>query len=110
MDNLSVHKVRGILRPLFDKKIEVIFLPPYSPDFSPIENFWNEIKIVIRKAKIKKTLKMLSVQLLILCLLKIFYPILNILVIYTFKFKLLYSLDLYNLFLFLYQFFSKDRL
>ncbi|MDR1364794.1 MAG: transposase [Oscillospiraceae bacterium] len=57
MDNLSVHKVRGILRPLFDKKIEVIFLPPYSPDFSPIENFWNEIKIVIRKAKIKENLE-----------------------------------------------------
>jgi transposase len=42
MDNLSVHKVKGVLQALFDKGIEVVLLPPYSPDFIPIENFWNE--------------------------------------------------------------------
>jgi transposase len=53
MDNLSVHKVKDVLKPLFDKGIEVVFLPPYSPDFSPLENFWNEMKIMVRKLKVK---------------------------------------------------------
>jgi transposase len=53
MDNLSVHKVKGVLQPLYDKGIEVVFLPQYSPDFSPIENFWNEMKVMLRKLKIK---------------------------------------------------------
>jgi transposase len=53
MDNLAVHKVKGVLQPLFDKEVEVVFLPPYSPDFNPIENFWNEMKIIFRKLKIK---------------------------------------------------------
>ena len=36
LDNLSPHKVKNVLEPLIDKGINVIFLPAYSPDFSPI--------------------------------------------------------------------------
>ncbi len=34
-------------------KINVIFLPPYSPDFNPIEKMWSKIKSVLRKLKIR---------------------------------------------------------
>jgi len=30
---------------------EVWFLPPYSPDFNPIEKMWSKIKAFLRKAK-----------------------------------------------------------
>jgi transposase len=35
LDNLSVHKVKGVLDPLLEKGVKVWFLPPYNPDFNP---------------------------------------------------------------------------
>ena len=43
LDNLSAHKVKGALKPLYDKGINVIFLPPYSHDFNPIEQAWSKM-------------------------------------------------------------------
>jgi len=40
LDNLSAHKVENSLQPLYDKGINVVFLPPYSHDFNPIEQAW----------------------------------------------------------------------
>ena len=51
LDNLSPHKVKDALKPLTDKGINVIFLPPYSPDFNPIELAWSKIKTYLRKVK-----------------------------------------------------------
>jgi len=51
LDNLSVHKVKDVLKPLIDKGINILFLPPYSPDFNPIELAWSKIKASLRKAK-----------------------------------------------------------
>jgi len=34
-------------------KINVIYLPPYSPDFNPIEKMWSKLKSVLRKLKIR---------------------------------------------------------
>jgi transposase len=51
LDNLSVHNVKGVLKPLIEKGIKVLFLPPYSPDFNPIENAWSKIKSILRKLK-----------------------------------------------------------
>lgn len=51
LDNYSVHKVAGILDPLIKKGVRILFLPPYSPDFSPIELAWSKIKAYLRKAK-----------------------------------------------------------
>ena len=49
MDNLSVHKNSFDMK-LFNKKdIEIKYLPPYSPDFNPIENMWGKAKGIIRK-------------------------------------------------------------
>jgi len=51
LDNLSSHKVKDALRPLYDKGIKVVFLPPYSHDFNPIEQAWSKIKSYLRKVK-----------------------------------------------------------
>ena len=49
MDNVSFHKVQGIEELIRSVRAEVIFLPPYSPDFNPIENMWSKIKAILRK-------------------------------------------------------------
>ena len=51
LDNLSAHKVKDVLKPLYDKGIKVVFLPPYSQDFNPIEHAWSKIKAYLRKVK-----------------------------------------------------------
>ena len=51
LDNLSAHKVKGALKPLADKGINVVFLPTYSQDFNPIELAWSKIKAYLRKVK-----------------------------------------------------------
>ena len=51
MDCLSVHKVAGISEAVEAAGANVVYLPPYSPDFNPSENFWSEIKSVMRRLK-----------------------------------------------------------
>ena len=51
MDNLSSHKVKGALDPVYQKGATVLFLPPYSPDFNPIELSWSKMKAILRKLK-----------------------------------------------------------
>ena len=51
LDNLSAHKVIDALKPLYDKGINVIFLPSYSHDFNPIEQAWSKIKAYLCKIK-----------------------------------------------------------
>jgi transposase len=48
MDNCSIHKGEEV-RALIEKAgAKLIFLPPYSPDFSPIENCFSKIKSILR--------------------------------------------------------------
>jgi transposase len=51
MDNLSSHKVSGVLDPIYEKGATVLFLPPYSPDLNPIEMSWSKMKSDLRKLK-----------------------------------------------------------
>lgn len=44
MDNFSSHKVNGIKEAIECAGANLIYLPPYSPDFSPIENCWSKLK------------------------------------------------------------------
>lgn len=53
MDNLSSHKVVGIVEAIEAVGASVLFLPPYSPDFNPIELMWSKMKAVLRKLKIR---------------------------------------------------------
>lgn len=48
MDNCSIHKGAEIERLIRDAGARLIYLPPYSPDFSPIENCWSKIKTILR--------------------------------------------------------------
>lgn len=48
MDNLSSHKVTGISAAIQAAGCRVVYLPPYSPDFSPIENIWSKAKSIMR--------------------------------------------------------------
>lgn len=50
MDNLGAHKVSGIREAIERRGATLIYLPPYSPDLSPIEPCWSKIKTVLRKA------------------------------------------------------------
>lgn len=48
MDNLSSHKVAGIREAIEGAGAKLIYLSPYSPDFSPIEHCWSKIKEFLR--------------------------------------------------------------
>ncbi len=51
MDNLSVHKLPGVVDWLAERGVEAVFLPPYSPDFSPVEQAWSKLKTALRAAQ-----------------------------------------------------------
>ena len=51
IDNFSAHKVKGALDPVYMAGATVMFLPPYSPDYNPIELCWSKLKSIIRKEK-----------------------------------------------------------
>jgi transposase len=51
MDNLRAHKVAGVQSAIATQGAHVLYLPPYSPDLSPIEHCWSKLKTYLRKAK-----------------------------------------------------------
>ena len=51
MDNLAAHKVAGVRELIGDRGAQLLYLPPYSPDFNPIEKAWSKIKQGLRSAK-----------------------------------------------------------
>lgn len=51
LDNLSVHKHKDIAPLIKRAGATVEYLPPYSPDFNPIEKMWGKIKAFLRAAK-----------------------------------------------------------
>ncbi|HEY9762116.1 MAG TPA: IS630 family transposase [Trichocoleus sp.] len=51
LDNCSIHKGAEIAALIQSAGATVIFLPPYSPEFSPIENCWSKIKSLLRSLK-----------------------------------------------------------
>ncbi len=50
LDNLPAHKVNGARAAIERAGARLIFLPPYSPDFNPIEQAFAKIKALLRKA------------------------------------------------------------
>ena len=53
MDNLSSHKDKAIEEMVRKVGAKVKYLPPYSPDFNPIEMLWSKMKIYLKKWKIR---------------------------------------------------------
>lgn len=50
LDNLPAHKVSGAKKAIEATGASLLFLPPYSPDFNPIEQAFAKIKALLRKA------------------------------------------------------------
>lgn len=50
MDNLAAHKVKGVREAIEAQGATVRYLPPYSPDYNPIEKLWSKLKEAIRRA------------------------------------------------------------
>jgi transposase len=59
MDNLAAHKVAGVRSLIEARGAQLLYLPPYSPDFNPIEQAWSKIKERLRAAK-ARTLPLLE--------------------------------------------------
>jgi len=49
MDNLPAHKSVRITQAVEDAGCRLVYLPPYSPDFNPIENMWSKVKAFLRE-------------------------------------------------------------
>ena len=50
MDNLPPHKIAGVRDANKAAGASLLYLPPYSPDFNPIEMTFSKLKAVLRKA------------------------------------------------------------
>jgi transposase len=50
MDNLAAHKHAAVLSALRAVGVDVLFLPPYSPEYNPIEKAWAKLKELVRRA------------------------------------------------------------
>lgn len=49
LDNLSCHKVAGVREAIEAAGASLAYLPPYSPDFNPIEQVFAKIKAILRR-------------------------------------------------------------
>ena len=50
MDNLTAHKGERVRELIEGRGCELVFLPPYSPDFNPIEQAFSKLKALLRGA------------------------------------------------------------
>lgn len=50
MDNLGSHKGPGVRAAIEAAGASLLYLPPYSPDFNPIESAFSKLKALLRKA------------------------------------------------------------
>ena len=50
LDNLSSHKVAGVVEAITATGAMLLYLPPYCPDLNPIEKLFSKLKARLRKA------------------------------------------------------------
>jgi len=60
MDNLTAHKGERVRDLIEGRGCELIYLPPYSPDFNPIEEAFAKIKGLLRKAEARSREKLIE--------------------------------------------------
>ena len=51
MDNLTAHKGNRVKKLIEQRGCELLYLPPYSPDFNPIEEAFSKVKGILRRAE-----------------------------------------------------------
>lgn len=49
MDNVSFHHTKQIQRMCSEAGVKLVYLPPYSPDLNPIQEFFAELKGFIKR-------------------------------------------------------------
>ena len=66
LDNLAAHKVEGVRQLVASRGAQLLYLPPYSPDFNPIEQAWSKLKQLLRgiKARVLEQLEPAITQVL----------------------------------------------
>lgn len=60
MDNLSAHKVADLQDLIRSCGAHLIYLPPYSADFNPIEFAWSKVKTILRRLKARTLLDLIE--------------------------------------------------
>ena len=53
LDNLATHKISGVAETLRTRDAQLLHLPPYSPDFNPIEQVFSKIKNELRRRELR---------------------------------------------------------
>jgi transposase len=68
MDNLAAHKNANVAEALQKRGAQLCYLPPYSPDYNPIEMAWSKVKTFLRgigartRRKLSRSLQAALVQ------------------------------------------------
>jgi len=52
MDNLGAHRPKRIRELIESRGCELLYLPPYSPDLSPIEEAFSKVKHILRSSEL----------------------------------------------------------
>ena len=60
MDNAKIHYGEMVKEFIEEAGAKLIYLSPYSPDFSPIEKFWSKVKPMLRKLKARNYLDLID--------------------------------------------------
>jgi transposase len=55
LDNLGAHQAKEVRATIEERGAELRYLPPYSPDFAPIEHAFSKLKALLRKAAARTT-------------------------------------------------------
>ena len=60
MDNLGAHRGERVRELVEARGCSLLFLPPYSPDFSPIEETFSKLKALLRRASARSRAALLK--------------------------------------------------
>ena len=60
LDNASTHKAKDSLSNLKENFNTVIFIPPYTPQYAPVEHFFGFLKISIKVSRVRKLVNLRS--------------------------------------------------
>ena len=61
LDNFPTHKAKKVKDKASELNIELVYLPPYSPDLNPIEYLWKSIKRIISVSMIESKEELMDI-------------------------------------------------